>query len=106
MVLADFGAAELVNQRDGAGRVAAGTPLYLAPEQIEGAPASPATDLYAAGAILWEATFGQPLRSHAGLMRGTPETAPADAHARLTAARSREWADVVLALLELRRIDL
>ena len=37
---------------------AGGTPLYLAPEQFQGAAASGETDLYAAGAILWEAATG------------------------------------------------
>jgi tRNA A-37 threonylcarbamoyl transferase component Bud32 len=69
VVLADFGSAELTGgPRAAAG--AAGTPLYFAPEQFTGAPTSPATDLYAVGAILWEAATGRPLRSHADLMRG------------------------------------
>jgi Protein kinase domain/Tetratricopeptide repeat len=68
VVLADFGSAELTGGPRGAG--AAGTPLYFAPEQFQGAPSSTATDIYAAGAILWEAATGRPLRSHADLMRG------------------------------------
>ena len=58
---------------------AAGTPLYFAPEQFHGAPSSPATDLYAVGAILWEAATGRPLRSHADLMRGAAERPISDA---------------------------
>jgi tRNA A-37 threonylcarbamoyl transferase component Bud32 len=65
VVLADFGSAGLAGDPR-----AAGTPLYFAPEQFQGTPASPATDLYAVGAILWEAATGRPLRSHADLMRG------------------------------------
>ena len=89
IVLADFGTAELTIEararstggalRAGIGVVSppGGTPLYLAPEQFKGAPASPATDLYAVGAILWEATCGRPLRSHADLMRGAqPQSLP------------------------------
>lgn len=41
-----------------AGSGAGGTPLYLAPEQLQGAPASPASDVYAAGLVLWEMLHG------------------------------------------------
>ena len=37
-----------------------GTPSYLAPEQIEGRQATPATDLYAVGVLLFETLAGQP----------------------------------------------
>ena len=65
VVLADFGGACL-------GGVPAahdqGTPLYLAPEQFRGAPASAMTDLFAAGAILWELAGGSPLRRRSDLL--------------------------------------
>ena len=76
-MLADFGAAEL---RDDAGRASdgpAGTPQYLAPERLRGARPSAATDLYAAGAILWEMAVGRPLRTHADLLRGATVSAAA-----------------------------
>jgi tRNA A-37 threonylcarbamoyl transferase component Bud32 len=78
VVLADFGAAELTGGplRSHANPGAAGTPLYFAPEQFQGAPSSPAADLYAVGAILWEAATGHPLRSHADLMRGAGAVQP------------------------------
>ncbi len=81
VVLADFGTAELTGGARGA-TGAAGTPLYFAPEQFKGAPSSPATDLYAAGAILWEAATGRPLRSHADLMRGAAIADPLSAAGR------------------------
>jgi tRNA A-37 threonylcarbamoyl transferase component Bud32 len=89
VVLADFGAAELtggVRASGGPAGGAAGTPLYFAPEQFQGAPSAPATDLYAVGAILWEAATGRPLRSHEDLMRGgAAGPLPAEGRARLEA---------------------
>jgi len=80
VVLADFGAAELVQAAPADAPTGfdspAGTPLYLAPEQFQGAPASPQTDLYAAGAILWEMATGRSMRSQHDLMRGTHRPAP------------------------------
>jgi serine/threonine-protein kinase len=85
VVLADFGAAELTGGARGA-TAAAGTPLYFAPEQFQGAPSSAATDLYAVGAILWEMATGRPLRSHDDLMRGVAvEPLSAEGRAKIEA---------------------
>jgi serine/threonine protein kinase len=61
-LLADFGLAKgraytLLTQ---AGQVL-GTIDYLAPELIRGQPATPATDLYAFGCVVYQCTTGQPL---------------------------------------------
>jgi serine/threonine protein kinase len=113
-VLADFGAAVQIDRQAGSARLgeAGGTPLYLAPEQFQGAAASADTDLYAAGAILWEAATGHSLRSHADLLqRRRPADASGDAHpaeaeegnsglrARLR-ARVPGSAEIILALLD------
>jgi tRNA A-37 threonylcarbamoyl transferase component Bud32 len=112
VVLADFGAAVKIDGEAGAERrsEAGGTPLYLAPEQFQGAPASAETDLYAAGAILWEAATGRALRSHADLLqRGRPAksdasgTADQDFRADLRArlrAHAPASAEIILALLD------
>ncbi|WP_344745598.1 serine/threonine-protein kinase [Streptosporangium vulgare] len=52
--LVDFGIAV----RTGGGGRAAGTPPYMAPEQWAGAPASPASDVYAATAVFFECLAG------------------------------------------------
>jgi serine/threonine protein kinase len=53
--LADFGVAA----RAGKNAPAEGTPLYMAPEQWLGAPATPASDIYAATAVFFECLTGR-----------------------------------------------
>ncbi|SEH02476.1 serine/threonine protein kinase [Nonomuraea solani] len=58
--LVDFGIAV----RAGEGANAAGTPPYMAPEQWTGAPAGPATDVYAATIVFFECLTGtRPFRA-------------------------------------------
>jgi serine/threonine-protein kinase len=75
-VLADFGVAHLVTVAAHERERPAGTPIYLAPEQLRGAPASELTDLFSAGAVLWEAIAGHPLRQHADLVLGRHAVRP------------------------------
>jgi tetratricopeptide (TPR) repeat protein len=62
--VADFGLAHLVESDLALTRTSArhGTPLYMAPEQVEGRSrdVTPATDVYALGAILYEVLTGSP----------------------------------------------
>lgn len=54
--LSDFGIAVRAGDRP----APAGTPLYVAPEQMAGAPASPASDVYAVTATFYECLTGLP----------------------------------------------
>lgn len=77
VVITDFGAARLL--RAGAEASAsgpAGTPLYVAPEQLRGASSSAASDLFSVGAILWEMLAGRPMRTHADLLTSGPKAPP------------------------------
>jgi hypothetical protein len=59
--LADFGIASVQGDpRLTATGLVIGSPAYMAPEQVEAQPVSPATDLWALGATLWFAVEGQP----------------------------------------------
>ncbi len=75
-MLVDFGIA----LRAGTPGNPSGTPGYAAPEQWEGAPASPAGDIYAAGVTFTECVTGT------GPPRGYPAPTPADEAAAAAAS--------------------
>ncbi|GAA3270792.1 serine/threonine protein kinase [Dactylosporangium vinaceum] len=56
--LLDFGIAADIGQREEA--MTFGTPPYVAPERLTGAPASGATDVYSLGVLLYEMLTGAP----------------------------------------------
>jgi len=62
--LLDFGIAKLAERHDAQGLTATGailgTPLYMAPEQAQGRAVDARTDIYAVGAIAYEALTGRP----------------------------------------------
>ncbi|MCZ6794892.1 MAG: serine/threonine-protein kinase [Planctomycetota bacterium] len=57
-VVLDWGLACREGHTDSPARGILGTPLYMAPEQIEGGPVSPQTDVYALGTLLYEIATG------------------------------------------------
>ena len=87
--LLDFGIAKLLAEDDGygatltqAGRGQPLTPAYAAPEQIEGASISAATDVYALGGLLYELLTNRPAHDFSsaadaqGVLRIIQSTAP------------------------------
>ena len=60
MRLLDLGLAAAIDDAPGESEPGAGTPHYLAPEQLHGRALSPATDVYALGAIAFELLAGRP----------------------------------------------
>ncbi|MCC6647997.1 MAG: serine/threonine protein kinase [Polyangiaceae bacterium] len=57
----DFGVARIASQqRDRAPEAVMGTQLYMSPEQVKGVAVTPASDLFAAGVVTFEALTGRP----------------------------------------------
>jgi tRNA A-37 threonylcarbamoyl transferase component Bud32 len=56
----DFGIAARLDRGDGEKVSISGTPFYMAPEQIQGQPPTPATDSYAFGATAFHLATGRP----------------------------------------------
>jgi serine/threonine protein kinase len=57
--IVDFGIAKIRNEIDTLSSGLFGSPLYMAPEQIEEQEVSPSTDLYALGVVLYELLTGE-----------------------------------------------
>ena len=98
--VSDFGLARRIGEGDG--RVA-GTPVYMAPEQIAGAPADAQADTFAFAVTLYESLYGQhPFAGatmaelaaavRSGAVRGAPasRSAPAWLHRIVVAALTAE----------------
>jgi len=58
VLLSDFGVARTIENATAMTFVSAGTPAYMAPEQIRGEDPTPATDVYALGVVLYEMFSG------------------------------------------------
>ena len=50
----DFGIARITHQHDGAGDIAAGSPYYMAPEQVRQQPVDRRADVFSLGVVLYE----------------------------------------------------
>jgi len=62
LALADFGIAKMLESTTGltATGMVVGTPVYMAPEQAQGRPATPASDRYALAVLAFELLSGRP----------------------------------------------
>jgi len=83
--VADFGLASAIDELGGGRDAMAGTPAYMAPEQLQGSGANSQTDIFALGLVLYELFTGK--RAHdvttiAGLKEryssSAPPTSPSD----------------------------
>lgn len=105
-VITDFGLARLEDEAPVApgtpGTRLAGTPAYMAPEQLEGGPITPATDLYALGIVLFELLTGtRPFQAEDVWNTARQRLqAPAPSPRSLRPGLDRRWEALVLRCLE------
>jgi eukaryotic-like serine/threonine-protein kinase len=83
--ITDFGCAHLSDAERSRSGVMAGTPVYMAPEQLTGAPVDGRCDLYALGVLLFELLTGRlPFEAHSlGDLLQAVSTTPAPSLASL-----------------------
>ncbi len=105
-IVTDFGLAHVLGGSDdqrslsGSGGIV-GTPGYMAPEQVEGGPLSPRTDLYALGVVMYEMLTGKlPFEGTTPLSIATKRlTTPPPSPRRLRPDLPPRWERAILACL-------
>lgn len=108
-VITDFGLSRAVDTQAASGEPSTGsasgvvgTPPYIAPEQLEGGPVTPATDVYALGVVLYEMLTGTlPFSGQSPLslaMKRLKES-PVSLHAHVPGLDTK-WQEVTLRCLE------
>ena len=94
----DFGVARIDDGMATRTGMTLGTPSYMAPEQLAGQPASPASDTYALGVLMFEMLTGQ--RPHSGASLGLLLRAMATQTAASLTALRTDLAPAVTAELQ------
>ena len=104
VVVTDFGIARTVGDADAVTSTGdvVGTAAYMAPEQVEGGPVSPATDIYALGIVIYQMLTGRlpftattPAAAALARLRQVPE--PPRKH---IPDLDRTWQETILRCLE------
>ena len=111
VVVTDFGLAHRVDEHGAVDSAitatgdVVGTPDYMAPEQVEGKPLTPATDVYALGIVLYEMVTGSrpfvaesPFAAALQRVTGPPPKPPRDLNPELPLA----WDRAIMRCLERR----
>ena len=107
VVLTDFGLARSTSSGDAATQTGsgfgAGTPLYMAPEQLEGKPAGPPADIYALGIVMYEmAVNALPYQNESPLLIAVKRLKEKPQAPRLVNQQvDARWESVILRCLEL-----
>ena len=107
VVLTDFGLARSTSSGEAATQTGsgwgAGTPLYMAPEQLEGKPAGPPADIYALGIVMYEmAVNALPYQNESPLLIAVKRLKEKPQAPRLVNPQvDARWESVILRCLEL-----